>query len=393
MDKTKLKKIIKQIRGVSYKPEDLHNELDEDSVILLRANNIDSGKINFDDVIYIDKSKVSEEQYLRPGDILICASSGSKNLVGKAASVTFVKNCTFGAFCKVVRPNEGLADYMGAFFQSPIYRRKISEVAIGANINNIRNEHIDGLDIPIFSKAKKDEIVKNIQLIQDIIEKRKDELMGLDELVKARFVEMFGNPVSNLKSWKTQKMEEIAPIVNFKGNFDNKVWILNLDMVESQTGRIIDYLIVAQEEIGNSVITFDMTNVLYSKLRPYLNKVVIPNRCGYATSELIPLQPVKTKINREYLAFMLRNGEFVNMISKRVVGAKMPRVSMKEFRRFDVPVPPIAIQNQFTDFVHQVDKSKVASYNQLKNIAILLAICSIIYTNLNGNMGRIPYDN
>ena len=72
------------------------------------------------------------------------------------------------------------------------------------------------------------------------------------------------------------------------------------------------------------------------------------------------MQPVNTKINREYLAFMLRNDEFVNMINEKVAGAKMPRVSMNDFRKFDVPVPPIELQNQFADFVHQVDKSKVA---------------------------------
>ena len=57
---------------------------------------------------------------------------------------------------------------------------------------------------------------------------------------------------------------------------------------------------------------------------------------------------------------MLRNDEFVNMINEKVAGAKMPRVSMNDFRKFDVPVPPIELQNQFADFVHQVDKSKVA---------------------------------
>ena len=160
MEKIKVKTLIKQVRGVSYKLDDLHNSLDNDSVILLRANNIADGKINFDDVVYVDKSKVSDEQYLKKGDILICASSGSKNLVGKAASVDFDEKCTFGAFCKVIRPNEDVADYLGVYFQSPIYRRKISEVALGANINNIRNEHIDELEVPVFSNDEQQEIIK-----------------------------------------------------------------------------------------------------------------------------------------------------------------------------------------------------------------------------------------
>ena len=91
----------------------------------------------------------------------------------------------------------------------------------------------------------------------------------------------------------------------------------------------------------------------------------MPERCGYATSELVPLQPVKSKINREYLAFMLRSDEFVNMINEKVVGAKMPRVSMGEFRKFDVPVPPMDLQKQFGDFVHRVDKSKFDKHDNI----------------------------
>ena len=71
MEKHKIKSYIKQIRGVSYKPDDLCDVLDNSSVILLRANNIEDGIINFDSIQYVSKSKVSSEQYLKKGDILI----------------------------------------------------------------------------------------------------------------------------------------------------------------------------------------------------------------------------------------------------------------------------------------------------------------------------------
>ena len=170
-------------------------------------------------------------------------------------------------------------------------------------------------------------------------------------------------PVSNTKHWKTELMRDVAPAVNYSGDFSDNVWLLNLDMVEAHTGRIIDYLIVPVESVGASTCTFDISNVLYSKLRPYLNKVVIPNQCGYATSELIPLQPVTTKINREYLAYMLRSDEFVTMINEKVAGAKMPRVSMSDFREFPVPIPPLSMQNEFAAFVEQTDKLKFAVQN------------------------------
>lgn len=135
MEQILMSNLAEQIRGVSYKPGDLHDSLDENSVALLRANNIGDGLINFDDIVYVDKRKVSAGQYLRKGDILICASSGSKNLVGKAAQVQFDGEYTFGAFCKVVRPTRISADFLGMYFQSPTYRNLISNLAQGANIN------------------------------------------------------------------------------------------------------------------------------------------------------------------------------------------------------------------------------------------------------------------
>ena len=224
---------------------------------------------------------------------------------------------------------------------------------------------------PVPSLVEQERIKEILSGVEALISKGKEELQLLDNLIKARFVELFGLPVSNTKGWKTEQMNDVAPTVNYIGDFDDEVWLLNLDMVESQTGRILDYLIVSEAEVGNSTCTFDTSNVLYSKLRPYLNKVVIPDRCGYATSELVPLQPVASKISREYLAFLLRSDEFVNMINEKVAGAKMPRVSMSDFRKFDVPIPPMELQEQFTAFVKQIDKSKVVVQKALDEAQLL----------------------
>ncbi|MBQ5988867.1 MAG: restriction endonuclease subunit S [Oscillospiraceae bacterium] len=257
--------------------------------------------------------------------------------------------------------------YLFYYFQNIDF----GELCNGSSVPQINNTDIAPMEIELVSLEKQDRIIANLDKLQSIITHRKQQLEKLDELVKARFVEMFGEPIENPKVWKTELMNDIAPAVNYNGEFDDEVWLLNLDMVETQTGRILDYLYVDKNEVGNSTCTFDTSNVLYSKLRPYLNKVVIPDRCGYATSELVPLQPVVSKINREYLAFMLRSASFVKMINEKVAGAKMPRVSMGDFRKFAVPVPPIDLQNQFATFVEQINKSKVAVQKALDEAQLL----------------------
>ncbi len=128
----KLGNFIKQIRGVSYKPTDLHENLNESSIILLRANNIRDGEINHDDVQFVSKDKVSEDQIIRAGDILMSASSGSLNHVGKSALCTeSVVGETFGAFCKIIRVISGiLPEYISIYFSTDDYRAFIRVTAV-----------------------------------------------------------------------------------------------------------------------------------------------------------------------------------------------------------------------------------------------------------------------
>ena len=158
-----------------------------------------------------------------------------------------------------------------------------------------------------------------------------------------------------------KKMGDVAPAVEYKGKHPqiaNKYWLLNLDKVEAQTGRILSIDYYDYEEIGNSVVSFDKTNVLYSKLRPYLNKVVVPTQIGYATSELVPLQPNASLLDRQYIAYMLRSKLFVDYISGKVAGAKMPRVTMSVFRDFKVPIPPLSLQQSFAQKEEFIERQK-----------------------------------
>lgn len=124
-----------------------------------------------------------------------------------------------------------------------------------------------------------------------------------------------------------------------------KVWLLNLDQIEPHTGALLSKGYVDPSSLGTSTHTFDDGNVLYSKLRPYLNKVLIPDAAGYCTSELVPMRPNQELVTREYLAAYLRSPFFLDWVSQQVDGAKMPRVSMKVLWEHMVELPFIDEQN------------------------------------------------
>lgn len=377
MKRTKVKNLAKQIRGVSYKPEDLHDSLDEDSVILLRANNIDEGKINFDDVVYVDKSKVSDEQYLKVGDVLICASSGSKQLVGKAASVVFDSPCTFGAFCKVVRPNNNVADYLGKYFQSGVYRRKISEVAIGANINNIRNEHIDSLELPIYEPAQAQRIVEKIGLLQNIIDNRKYELSKLDELIKARFVELFGDPESAEK-YPQIAIKDFTDVISggTPDRKNNQYWengtVPWVKTTELQNNRInsVEECITEKGLNESSAKVVPENTVLIAmygqgKTRGMTAILGIPASTNQACACILPCETVVPKYLWQYMIMSY------DRLRNLAQGGNQPNLNGNMIKNFTVLVPPVELQMQFVKFVEQVDKLKVAVQAALDKAQLL----------------------
>ncbi len=129
----------------------------------------------------------------------------------------------------------------------------------------------------------------------------------------------------------------------------SKEWLLNLDMVEQQTGRAVEYNFVGEDGLNGSITQFDTENVLYSKLRPNLNKVVLPERNGFCTSELLPLRPDARKLDRSYLAVFLRSDGFVNWAVSKTAGAKMPRLGTKDLLNANIPLPEIKEQKAIAE--------------------------------------------
>lgn len=225
----------------------------------------------------------------------------------------------------------------------------------------VKWEHLRNYEFELPDMDKQRELAELLWAMDATKKSYQKLIAATDELVKSQFIEMFGNPITNDKRWPTKKMKDVAPSSPYTGEIiqnTNGYWLLNLDMVESNSGRIIEKVYVAEDEIGQSTTTFSSKYVLYSKLRPYLNKVVVPDDDGYATTELIPLLPNQQLLTQLYLAQLLRGDEFLAYISSQVSGTKMPRVTMNVFWDFDVMLPPLDLQEQFAAFVRQSDKSK-----------------------------------
>ncbi|WP_336162289.1 restriction endonuclease subunit S [Fusobacterium polymorphum] len=200
------------------------------------------------------------------------------------------------------------------------------------------------------------EIANNLDGIDNLLELRKKQLIYLKELSKSLFTSMFGDIKTNDKNWEIKKLKELVEIKSYRINENlDSIWLLNLEDIEPNTGKLIRKREISFENIPSSTISFNEDYILYSKLRPYLNKVFLPDEKGIGTSELIPLLPKKI-INKIFLVEYLRNDKVVDFLSQKVSGAKMPRIIMKEFQDLNLIVPPIELQNKFAERVEKIEK-------------------------------------
>jgi type I restriction enzyme S subunit len=134
-----------------------------------------------------------------------------------------------------------------------------------------------------------------------------------------------------------------------------EVWALNLDQIESHSGKVLAKLMLNRSEVGPSTYVFNKGTVLYCKLRPYLNKVVVADDDGVATTELVPLRCDESKVLPTYLAHFLRSAAFLAFATNVVAGAKMPRMVMSEFWSYPVPLPPLEEQHRIAAILDQAE--------------------------------------
>jgi type I restriction enzyme S subunit len=168
-------------RGVSYRGNsDLSTHDTARTKRLLRANNIQNFIVVLDDLQFVNADRVSSEQVLRIGDILICMANGSKLLVGKSAlfKVDDGYEYTFGAFMACFRSDASVVDpnFVFYLFQTDAYRNYINNILAGSSINNLRPSSIESL---VFLFPKIDEQTAIAEILTDI----DAELSGLEQLL------------------------------------------------------------------------------------------------------------------------------------------------------------------------------------------------------------------
>ena len=241
--------------------------------------------------------------------------------------------------------------YLYYYLKSDFVLQRIRCVATGSVRDNLKIEMLKEFPITIPTLPEQDRIVKILDDAKRVIDLRKKELDALDKLIKSRFIEMFGDPVSNPKGWCRQRLDQICenldscrvPITSTSRKKGNYPYYGASGIVDYVDDYIFDEDILLISEDGANLL-MRSTPIAFS----VRGKVWVNNHAHVVRFE--------SKATQKYIevCFALTD------ISASVTGSAQPKLSQAKLNAMLFCVPPIELQEQFAYFVEQVDKSKVA---------------------------------
>ena len=365
MEKVRLGDVATYINGYTFKPTDWSNN----GIPIIRIQDLTGNSYQLNR--YSGNFDLKYE--VNPGDVLISWSASLGIYVWEGERAVLNQHIFKVVFDKIeVNKN---------FFihQTKNILEKAASEAHGATMKHLTKPVFDALPFYLPAITEQERIARELNKVTDLINKRKQQLEKLDELVKARFVELFGDPLDKYlaNEYFTNCVEFNPKKSEIKDLQDVEVSFVPMECVGTdgtfsvkETGKVSDYY--------KGYTYFKDGDVLLAKITPCFEngKVAIAENCkngiGFGTTEFHVSRPISGVSNSQWIKHLLKNREVHQLATINMTGsAGQKRIQTPFFDRLKIYLPPIEIQNQFAAFVEQTDKSKLEVQKSLAKLELL----------------------
>jgi type I restriction enzyme S subunit len=374
MKRVRVGDVAEQVRGVTFAKKDSTKEKLPGHTAVLTASNITEGGLQLSPLQYVPNEMVRSTQKLKNGDILVTASSGSLDVVGRAVLVDRDLDAGFGAFCKVLRFNDQVDPrYVAHYFRTTEYRSTVSRLAAGANINNLRNEDLDGIEIPLPPLPEQRRIASILDEAQTLRRLAENRVVLLEEMVRSAF-----RATQASASLARVRLSDIAEVVGGSTPksgvaelWDGDIpWITpadlskNADLVISKTARTISDQ--GLRSIGNRLLPTGA--VLFSSRAPIglVGIVGVPMATNQGFKSLIPDAEI---VDSTYLYWWLRANRAT--LERRGVGATFKELSKAVVESIELALPPIEGQREFGRLARDAEEARLRAVASLWQAQVL----------------------
>lgn len=327
----------------------------------------------------IGSTKVIVEE----GDILICKINPRINRVWVVHHNTEHPLLASSEWI-VVRNASMNSDYLKWYFSSPIFRTLLTSqvTGIGGSLTRAQPKQVAKYPVPIPSRDEQDYVADILTRIDNLMHKYQQQIIGIEQLVKSRFIELFGMPGTDAFGWGLVPLGSTCNI-NPKKSLDSR--LVSGAMVSfvpmpavTEHGEIDATAIKEYDEVKTGFTYFAENDVLFAKITPCMENGKgavakgLNNGIGFGSTEFHVLRPISGKTDPYWIYTLTAFSQFrMDAASNMTGSAGQRRVPASFLENYRVSLPPIALQEQFAAFVEQTDKSKLAVQKGLQELEIL----------------------
>ena len=272
---------------------------------------------------------------------------------------------------KVLDKNITDIRYFMYFLKSNVFKKQIRKLITGSAQLNFGPSHLKKIKIEMPELNKQQEIVKKLDRVKKIIDIRNNQIIELNELIKSQFVEMF-----ELEKYELEMLGGVSNFIDYRGKTptisdDKEVRIVNAKSVGKGFFKYIDEYITEDlyEKWMKRGIAYAGDVLFVTEGHTFGNTCLIPDGIErFALGQRVITIQGKEKLNNIYLCYYMQLDEFINKINIYKTGGTAKGIRSKDLAKITIPIPPIDLQNQFSEIVKQIDKQKFESMIQLKMI-------------------------
>lgn len=339
----------------------------EGKYLLVTGTDFENGKVRWEGCWYVDEERYAEDPYIQlvNNDVLITKDG----TIGKIALVeNMPTEATLNSGVFVTRPykNEYSPQFMFWLLNSDLFPEFIEYSKVGTTISHLYQKTFERFSYPLPPLDEQRRIAayldKTCAAIDTAIEKKQKQLETLDALRKSIIhkavtrglddsVELKDSGVDYLgripKHWTVDRLKDVANLRNTKTDVNSEAEdYLELEDIEQGTGKIISKRNTL--EVESAVTLFKKGDVLFGKLRPYLEKYYFAEFDGKCTGEILAFEPIETQ--GRFLLYCFASSWFIGQCNMLAYGAKMPRVNWPtQLAKINMPLPPKEEQHYIAD--------------------------------------------
>ena len=367
----KLGEVCKKITDGSHNPP---SGVEQSQYLMLSSKNVENGRITLVEPRYLSKEDFifeNKRTEIEADDILL-------TIVGTIGRVALVpkelKYLTLQRSVAVLKPEKKhiISKYLMYVLQS--MEKGLNQEARGVAQKGIYLSQVNKLEIPLPPLEEQKRIADILDKASKLTDLRKQQLEKMDLLIKSKFIDMFGDPVTNPKEWEVKKIGELTNV--FTGATPNKsideYYCGNIPWVK--TGEISkEYIWEAEERITKKALKetnckiFPINTIMVAmygqgKTRGQAGLLKIEASTNQACAAIVPNESYCT----EYLFKLIQlSYETLRSLGR---GGNQPNLNLSMIKEFLVMCPPVELQNQFAEFVEQVEKQKAVMQQSLEKM-------------------------